>query len=112
MTKFTMTFFSPIGNWTLKVKNLGSSKQNEGLLKHFQIRLHGTGYDQYDVECPQGQVYDLVHFLCIDYCTVGTYQRPPPVNFRFFLFEKLKFSGKLRFKNRSMCPMPQELYQV
>ena len=58
-------------------------------MKHFQIRLHGTGYDQYDVECPHGQVYDLVHFLCIDVCTVGTYQRPPPVSFCCSL-EKLK----------------------
>lgn len=58
-------------------------------MKHFQIRLHGTGYDQYDVECPHGQVYDLVHFLCIDVCTVGTYQRPPPVSFCCML-EKLK----------------------
>jgi len=71
---------SPIGNWTLKIVNLGGSRQQEGSLKHFQLRLHGTGYDQYDVECPHAQVYDLVHFLCISNCSIGTYQKGPPPN--------------------------------
>ena len=64
------------------------------MLKHFQIRFHGTGYDQYDVECPESQVYDLVHFLCIDSCSVGTYQRPPAVSFfiKFKIAEIFSYS--------------------